>query len=191
MSNLSPLLTVGVVSDTHIPDRALALPEELLDGLRSLKVDLILHAGDISVSSVIDTLEQIAPVKAVRGNRDFLLMKKLPLVRRMNLAGNAVLLTHGHGNWFHYLVDKVRNVKEGYSIHRYRPLLDRLYPNARVVVFGHTHFPENRLIDGKLLFNPGSSTMEFQGQKPSFGVLRFYPNGNVMGEIIHLRRIFS
>ncbi len=54
---------LGVISDTH----GLARPQAL-DALAG--VDLILHAGDIGNQQVLDTLNQIAPVVAVRGNND-------------------------------------------------------------------------------------------------------------------------
>ena len=55
-------MKIGVVSDTHVPDRAVALHPALLSELRRNKVDLILHAGDISTAGVLQELETIAPV---------------------------------------------------------------------------------------------------------------------------------
>src|SRR6185369_13148833 len=54
---------IGVISDTHGLVRPQAI--EALDG-----VDMILHAGDIGNQQVLDTLKDIAPVVAVRGNND-------------------------------------------------------------------------------------------------------------------------
>ncbi|MCC6148327.1 MAG: metallophosphoesterase family protein [Anaerolineaceae bacterium] len=186
-NKMQALLTVGVVSDTHIPDRVGKIPEELLDCLRSLEVDLILHAGDISVPSVVDVLAKIAPIQAVRGNRDLFLPGKYKHHLKLELAGTPVLLTHGHGNFFSYLVDKGKHLAEGYSFARYKKALLPLYPQARVIVFGHTHFAENRWEEGKLFFNPGSCTMALKNQKPSFGVLQFFDGGKrVRGEIRYL-----
>lgn len=184
----TPLLTVGVVSDTHIPDRVSAIPDELLDRLNEMQVDLILHAGDISVPAVIEELGQIAPVTAVRGNRDFFFDHKMDRDVTLDLTGISVVLTHGHGGWVNYLADKLKHIFYGYSFERYRSWLSHQYPHARVIVFGHTHFAENRWVDGKLFFNPGSCTMAFRNQKPSFGMLRFYERGRITGEIHRLQK---
>src|SRR5882724_1921325 len=55
---------IGVISDTH----GLVRPEAI-EALRGV-VDLILHAGDVCSSEVLETLKGIAPVVAVRGNND-------------------------------------------------------------------------------------------------------------------------
>ena len=51
-------MRIGLVSDTHIPEVAPAIPGQIAQAFRV--VDLILHAGDIYVSSVLDELEYIA-----------------------------------------------------------------------------------------------------------------------------------
>ena len=61
-------MLIGLVSDTHIPDRRIKLPQKVLESFEG--VDLIIHAGDITSQSVIDELEAIAPVVAVEGNMD-------------------------------------------------------------------------------------------------------------------------
>ena len=61
-------MRIGLLADTHIPKDAKMLPPHVkvaLDG-----VDLIFHAGDIYLSTVLDELEAIAPVIAARGNGD-------------------------------------------------------------------------------------------------------------------------
>ena len=61
-------------------------------------------------------------------------------------------------------------------------------PDARVYLFGHTHHPVNRVVDGRLYFNPGSACSNFINQysPPSFGVLHFTQDGQVQGEICPL-----
>ena len=181
------LLTVGVVSDTHIPDHVSSLPGELLDRLNELRVDLILHAGDITIPPVIDELSQIAPVTAVRGNRDIFFNHKIYQDVRLDLAGVPVVMTHGHGGWSNYLYDKLLHIFYGYSFERYRKWLSHWYPDARVYIFGHTHFAENQWVDGKLFFNPGTCTMASRNLKPSFGILRFYEGQEFTGEICRLQ----
>jgi len=188
MNHDTPLLTVGVVSDTHIPDCASALPDELLERLQELRVDLILHAGDICVPSVIEELSQIAPVTAVRGNRDIFLDHKINRDVALNLAGVSVVMTHGHGGWSNYLLDKLNHLFYGYSFERYGRWLSRLYPQAQVIIFGHTHFAENQWVDGRLIFNPGSCTLACRNRRPSFGSLRIYEGQKIAGEIYRLQR---
>lgn len=180
------ILTVGVVSDTHIPDRVRNLHPSVIPTLQAEGVDLILHAGDMSVQSVIEELEQVAPLVLVRGNRDLIFLKKEPRYRRLDLAGTRAVLLHGHGGVFRYFWDKIRIVFEGYRLKRYLPVLLQHASNEKVIIFGHTHYPENIWIDGKLIFNPGSAGVGGPGHPPSIGVLRFKNDGQVLGEIIYL-----
>lgn len=71
-------LTVGVVADTHIPDKARWLHPALIPALQRAGVQTILHCGDISAPRVVAMLEQVAPVVAVRGNRDWAFARVLP-----------------------------------------------------------------------------------------------------------------
>jgi predicted phosphodiesterase len=66
-------IVIGVVADTHVPDRVNALHPDLLQELATREVDYIFHAGDCSTSCVLDELRAIAPVFAVAGNRDWFL----------------------------------------------------------------------------------------------------------------------
>ena len=61
-------MKIGLISDTHIPDRLSLLPENVIKAFEG--VDLILHAGDVTDYEVIEKLEKIAPVLAVEGNMD-------------------------------------------------------------------------------------------------------------------------
>ncbi len=66
--NFEPTKTVGLISDTHVPKRAAKVPQKVFDIFQN--VDFIIHAGDLVELSVIDELEQAAPVLAVHGNMD-------------------------------------------------------------------------------------------------------------------------
>ena len=59
-------MLIGLISDTHIPDRARVIPQNVLDAFQD--VDLIIHAGDLTSLEVVEELEKIAPVMAVQGN---------------------------------------------------------------------------------------------------------------------------
>lgn len=175
------ILTVGVVSDTHIPDRVGGLHPGLIPALREARVGAILHGGDISVPRVLHALEEIAPVTAVRGNRDWAFAGQLPWEQRLEFSGVPVALVHGHGTWARYLWDKLQYITAGYDLNRYQKTWRRL-TNARVIVFGHTHRAENHWKDGQLWFNPGSACSR---SYPSFGLLHFSA-GQVVGEIVRL-----
>lgn len=181
-----PLLTVGVVADTHIPDRVGTLHPQLIPVLRAARVGHILHAGDVCVPGVLDELTQVAPVTAARGNRDILL-SSLPLVETIRLAGVEIALMHGHGGLFFYLWDKWQFMFFGYNFKRYVRLLTHSSGSARVVIFGHTHRHEISWQDGKLLFNPGAAGMIYDEPfTPSVGLLHIYPQQQVRAEIVPL-----
>lgn len=179
-------IILGVVSDTHIPDRAGALHPQLLSTLQQAGVQGILHGGDICMPSVLTQLERVAPVLAVRGNRDWLFRGSLPWARTIQVGGVPLVLLHGHGTWLNYLVDKLFTLLQGYRFQRYQAALAGSLGPARVVVFGHTHHYENEWINGRLWFNPGSACVPmFNRKNPSCGLLHF-KSGQVRGEIIEL-----
>ncbi len=184
----TPQQTIAVVADTHVPDRVNGLHPGLIAGLQALQVEHILHMGDVCVNRVLDELSQVAPVSAVRGNRDWLLSPPPPWTRSLTFQGVRVYQAHGQGGFFTYWLDKVLYVLLGYEFERYARRLMRSSPDAQVYLFGHTHQPVNRVIDGNLFFNPGSACSNFANNnpKPSFGVLRFTPDGQVQGEIYPL-----
>lgn len=175
---------IAVVADTHIPDRVGGLHPMLLLELQALQPDLILHAGDICAPAVLESLKQIAPVEAVRGNRDWLFVKSLPLVREFSVNGVRIALQHGHGTFLDYLADKWEYFKQGYRLERYLRIVRRSANNATVLVFGHTHYAECVWENNVLLFNPGSASMPPPRKwRPTFGVLRISADGHVEAEI--------
>lgn len=180
-------ITVGVVADTHIPDRVKSLHPDLLAGLAARSVDYIFHAGDISTLGVLEELASVAPVFAVAGNRDLLNWKTLPLHRQFIINGARVLLTHGHVNLFYYWFDKAQHFLQNYQLDRY---VNRLMPLARaadVFIFGHSHHAANRMVNGKLFYNPGSASIAIRPEsRISFGIIRFEPGGAMTGEVIDL-----
>jgi len=58
-------LLIGLISDTHIDYPSASLPPQVKEAFQG--VDLILHAGDIWIPSVLDDLETVAPVMAAWG----------------------------------------------------------------------------------------------------------------------------
>jgi putative phosphoesterase len=177
-------ITIGVLSDTHIPDRTRKLNPEVLTVFKGANVGAILHAGDVSILAVLRQLADIAPVTAVRGNRDWIALPHLPRSILISVGSVQIGLTHGHGLPWNYMVDRVKYMIGGYRLEMFQPRLISAFPQAQVIVFGHTHRALNKWVDGKLLFNPGSP--HFPDRKdfpPSVGLIHISSNGDVVGEI--------
>jgi len=120
---------LGVISDTH----GLMRPEAIkaLEGAH-----MIIHAGDIGASEVLDALHTIAPVVAVRGNND-------------------------KEEWAHPLPE-TEVVEVGgvtlYVLHDVKTLdLDPVAAGFQAVVSGHSHRPAVAKRQGVLFLNPGSA----------------------------------
>jgi uncharacterized protein len=158
-----------VVSDTHIPDFAKALPGVLVPALK--QADLILHAGDVTSPAILDQLAGYATVRAVIGNGDpvetMLAWGASPTLE-LTVEGVRIGMIHDAGP------------REG----RERRMRRR-FPDARAVVFGHSHIPWNADVDGQLLFNPGSPTWKRRQPAPTYGLLHV-SGGQVRAEVIAL-----
>ena len=181
------MTVLGVISDTHIPDRRKYLHPAVLPLFRKAGVEMIVHAGDVSVPRVLDELRQLAPVYAVRGNRDWVRLRHLPLSLPLEIGGVSILLTHGQGRWWDYLAGKVRYLLYGLQPERYKRHLVQVFPAYKVIIFGHLHIPINDWVGGQLLFNPGTACCpDIKNIPPSVGLLYIPAGGNVNGEIIPL-----
>lgn len=179
------IITFGVLADTHIPDRAKALPKEIMDTFSMRSVDRILHAGDASSWKVVHALEKIAPVTIVQGNRDFLFGLLVPKHQSLTINGIKLILTHGHRSVLHYLIDKLAYFREGYLFDRYYQQLHRDYPQADVIIFGHTHHQTARWVDGQLLFNPGVAyPCKYNDFKTQYGILSITSEGLIRTEFL-------
>jgi uncharacterized protein len=146
---------IGVIADTHCPEFLDALPEWIFKSLRG--VDVILHAGDVNGASTLEALARIAPVEAVRGDHDREL-GFLPTTRELTIAGKKIALVHGNrARWLEELQTLLWTLSLGYfRPHKSLPrTLRRRFPNADVIVFGHTHRVYTHMVGGALLFNPG------------------------------------
>jgi uncharacterized protein len=146
---------VGVLSDTHCPEFVDRLPDRIFKVLQG--VELIVHAGDINASSTIEQLEQIAPVYAVRGDHDRDL-GSLPRSREVTVEGRKIVVVHGdRSRWIEEPNTFLWTVSLGY-FHPHAGLpqaLARRFPDADVIVYGHTHRSHMRRVGHALLFNPG------------------------------------
>ena len=132
---------VLVLADTHAgPGSSRRLPDAVYEHLAA--VDLVLHAGDLVAPEVLHELEGFAPVRAVLGNNDRTLFGILPEMRVEDVGGVRVGMIHDSG-------PRAGRAKR----------LRRTFPDADLVIFGHSHLPCNEEgVDGQRLFNPGSPT---------------------------------
>ncbi|MEU0938630.1 metallophosphoesterase [Embleya sp. NPDC005971] len=135
-------MRVLLTSDTHVPQRAKAVPERLLAELAT--VDVVIHAGDWVDGAALDLFEAHSRrVIGVYGNNDGPdLRSRLPEVARVELGGVRFAVVHETGP------------AEG----RERRCAAR-YPDVDVLVFGHSHIPWDTVTNSGLrLLNPGSPT---------------------------------
>jgi putative phosphoesterase len=180
---------LGVLADTHIPDRVPQLNPQVIRRFREAGVTAILHAGDVSVPSVLEELEKLASVYAVRGNRDIFYLKNLPLQIHLKFEGISIGMAHGHGTFSWYIIDKIHRNLYGRLVDRYFKRMLQTFPDVDVIVFGHLHEPFNLHLDGKLLFNPGSTSYPWPRKDPAtFGLLHLEPGKAPQGEIIEISR---
>lgn len=179
-------IQIAVIADTHVPDRIPSLPTGLIATLHELKPDWIFHAGDISLSSALKELDSIAPTLAVQGNRDFVLRQNFPVVRRLLIGNEKVILTHGQGSILRYISDKIKYYKTGYDFDRYRRYFEKDFPEAELVIFGHTHTPVDITIGARHYFNPGAAyPCKSNDFKPRFGWLEFPVSGKYSTRFIY------
>lgn len=180
MQDETKAVTLGVIADTHIPDRARNIPAKLLETLRAEEVDQILHAGDASNWKVVQTLEQIAPVTVIQGNRDWLFGLRAPKHASIVINGIRITLAHGHKSMTHYLVDKWAYIHDGYDFQRYYDHLSADYPDSDLIIFGHTHKQAATWVHGQLFFNPGAAyPCKYNRYTPQFGLISITPQGVV------------
>jgi uncharacterized protein len=145
---------VVVLADTHAPRRWRSCPPRVVGHLRG--ADLILHAGDVCTADVLDELAAYAPVWAVRGNNDGpdVAAWGAPDTLEADLGGVRLAMVHDSGP------------AAGRAAR-----LQRRFPDAELVVFGHSHIPVDQATDGQRIFNPGSPTDRRRQPHGTLGVL--------------------
>ena len=167
---MSDTFTIGVISDTHIPDRVREIPKKAFEAL--VKMDLVIHAGDMVAFDVLESFRKFFhKVVAVKGNMDEeRLQNTLPEKEIITVEGIRIGITHGRGP-AHHILDTIKDeFKE-----------ERL----NIIIFGHSHTPFNETIDGILYFNPGSLTDTFYAPYNSYGVIEI-KNNTIDAHIIKL-----
>lgn len=142
-------MRIGVIADTH---------GLLRDAVFEVfaRVDRILHAGDIGPADLLTELEALAPVTAVFGNTDGPeIRRRCPQVARLELDGLSVAVTHG---------DQLGSPNPA--------TLHRAFPDADVIVYGHTHRPLLELVDRTVtVMNPGAAGPRRFDVLPSVGIM--------------------
>lgn len=136
---------VGILSDTHG-----YIHPGVLEQVN--QCDSIIHAGDICGSQVLEQLKpQAGKLVAVRGNNDVrqtwsepgqYQLSDLREENHLELPGGSLSVIHGHQYW-----DR-EGAQAGILSH---------FPDARAVVYGHSHYVQHECIDGRWLLNPGAA----------------------------------
>ena len=154
-------MQIAVLADTHVSVIE-ELPKKIITALST--VDLIIHAGDFTDVQLLKELAELKNIEAVQGNMDSRELKSiLPTKKIIEIENKRIGITHGSGSPWE-IEDRVRKVVES----------DKL----DIIVYGHSHQSQNKVIEDVLLFNPGKAT-------DSFGILTIA--GGVKGEIISSR----
>lgn len=135
-------MLIGLISDTHIPDRMKELPEKVFEAFKD--VEMILHAGDVTSQEVIEKLEEIAPVTAIQGNTDRIVGLDLPKTTVVEAEELKIGVIHG----------EVYPRADTQQLHYLAKQLD-----VDILVSGHSHQPKVEKVENVLLINPGSPTV--------------------------------
>lgn len=162
-------MKIGVISDTHIPDRAKDIPQKILEDFKN--VDMIIHVGDLIDLKVLDKLKAVCNnVKAVWGNMDpDEVRKALPEKEILKIGNYNVGIMHGYGAP-NKLIDLLSSVFKD--------------SNVNLVVFGHSHAPVNEKRGDILFFNPGSATDKIFSPYNSYGIVEI--NDKIEARIIKI-----
>ncbi|HEY4099261.1 MAG TPA: metallophosphoesterase family protein [Gemmatimonadales bacterium] len=158
-------MRLGIISDTH----GLLRPQvfDLFAG-----VDHIFHAGDVGTLDILTELEAIAPLTAVYGNIDGGdLRARLPRVARVELDGFIIVVTHG---------DQVGRGVPSDALHE-------LFPDADILIHGHTHIPKLELVDVVVtVMNPGGAGPRRFDLPASVGIMELEPGIPPRGRLVPL-----
>lgn len=163
-----PPVRAVVLSDTHLRHDLGALPAEVWAALD--EADVVLHAGDVVTGDLLAALAERAPLHAVLGNNDHTLVGRLPDRLEVDLGGVRVAMVHDAG---------ARAGRER--------RLRRWFPDAQLVVFGHSHEPLDVAgLDGQRLFNPGSAVQRRRQPRRTMGRLTLAGGRVVTHDIVPL-----
>lgn len=150
---------VAIVSDTHT-----VLDERIAEIIR--ECDFAIHAGDIGCQEILDQIQPRISTLAVAGNNDYVgawpahqdeQVASLPNIAELMLPGGKLVVEHGHRHG-HHQPD--------------HDLLREAHPQARVVVYGHTHkMVCDQSVASQWVVNPGAAGLTRNHGGPSCLVL--------------------
>ncbi len=161
------MVRVVALADTHAPRRWTSCPPAVAEQLR--RADVILHAGDVCTAAVLDELSAYAPVLAVIGNNDgpdVAAWGAAPTLQA-ELDGLRIAMIHDSGP----APGRPRRLR-------------RRFPDAGLVVFGHSHMPLDLAEAGIRIFNPGSPSDRRRQPRGTVGVLRIEAGRLVSAELV-------
>ena len=146
-------MRLGIIADTHGQLRPQVF--EVFAG-----VDHNLHGGDVGPVALLEELQTIAQVTAVYGNTDGMALRaRLPQVARLQLDGFRIVVTHG---------DQYGSPTP--------EKLNAAFPDAEIIVFGHTHRPLLTVVDQVVtVMNPGAAGPARFDLRPSVGIMELEP----------------
>jgi putative phosphoesterase len=169
LANFEASKIIGLISDTHIPNRAGNVPQKVFEIFKN--VDFIIHAGDLVELAVIDELEQAAPVLAVHGNMDTPeVCNAFPALNSLKIFDWKIGVMHDpnilHGT------EEMEQLAKQYGFN--------------VFVYGHTHSSRIKWEEKILYINPGSPTDPGSlTNKPSVALLKVTKD-KIVPEIMEL-----
>ena len=168
-------MKLAIISDTHLPRGARALPAACVEHLRA--ADLILHAGDVSTFEVLEELRAIGPpVAAVHGNVDDARVRAaLPAARLVEAGGARIAMLHDAGP----AAGRTARMQARFAA-----------SGAVAVVFGHSHIPlhERDPATGFQIFNPGSPTDRRRQPEHTMGLAEVDAGGAIAFRHVGLSR---
>lgn len=166
---MNNLVRIAVLSDTHA-GKVNELPPALVDALMGM--DMVIHLGDYSSGEMVNELKKTGKFRGVRGNHDFEdIHAMLPQKDVVEVNGRRIGLVHGHGCSF------PRGLHKGLIAQFKEEEVD-------VILFGHTHIASSKVVEGILLFNPGSAAGRFPAHNRTYGVLTI--GETVNGDIVNI-----
>jgi putative phosphoesterase len=160
-------MKIGLISDTHSAGSGQDLPQAVLDSLKG--VELILHCGDLECLGVLDYLENVAPVLAVRGYEDPLEPgnRLANATRVVQIEGVSIGMVHD----IQWPATGITTSPDGTALRfpedRVKDVLTRKFGQpVDIVVFGDTHEELICCYGGALFINPGSPTYPGRRHRP-------------------------
>lgn len=167
---------IGVLGDTHMPHSAESLPARVFELFRG--VSLILHTGDLDEPCALDPLKPLAPVIAVRGNPHLrfatLSSPHLPGSVHLWIKGRYVVLNHGLPSFWRaglYHLLKLGGMSDAELNRRMIGDQRRAFPDADLVVFGHSHLPTVERHGRTLFVNPGTPIAAETSGQPTVALI--------------------